>query len=344
MSLFRGKAEQKLIDKGLDPARLPPGQYLTEKWPVLDARTVPQTDLATWNFKVAGEVEEPVTLTYDELQALPQSEITVDIHCVTRWSRFDTSFRGVHWRELAALVRPKPSARFVLAQAEQGFTANQVVVDAEHPVDVGAEVRVRVEDVGAVGELALQLRVPLLHQLLGTLQRVVHGLSLCAPLLATPIGSRRAGCPDPWRYDAVAGAAARGAGAGSGRVHLRGEGRAARGRSPLARDPARPRRRAAARDHAARTAGDGRALRTGNEGLGDRARDLVARLPRARDRARCRPAVVPGWSRRLPACQRNRDHGGARPVQRPAARQERDRDRRHPARAACLRGGTRRRS
>ena len=124
MSLFRGKAEQKLIDKGLDPARLPPGQYLTEKWPVLHAGTVPRTDLSTWDFKITGEVAEPLTLTCDELQALPQTEITVDIHCVTRWSRFDTSFRGVHWRELAALVRPKPSARFVLAQAEQGFTAN----------------------------------------------------------------------------------------------------------------------------------------------------------------------------------------------------------------------------
>src|SRR3954462_4760725 len=124
MSLFRGKAEQKLIDKGLDPARLPPGQYLTEKWPVVHAGSVPQTDLATWDFKIGGEVEAPLTLKYDELQALPQSEITVDIHCVTRWSRFDTSFRGVHWRELAALVRPKPSARFVLAQAGQGFTAN----------------------------------------------------------------------------------------------------------------------------------------------------------------------------------------------------------------------------
>ena len=124
MSLFRGKAEQKLIDKGLDPARLPPGQYLTEKWPVLHAGTVPQTELATWDFKVSGEVEEPVTLTYDELMALPQTEITVDIHCVTRWSRFGTSFKGVHWRELAQLVRPKPSARFVVAHAEQGFTSN----------------------------------------------------------------------------------------------------------------------------------------------------------------------------------------------------------------------------
>jgi DMSO/TMAO reductase YedYZ molybdopterin-dependent catalytic subunit len=124
MSLFRGKAEQKLVERGLDPARLPPGQYLTEKWPVLHAGTVPQTDLASWDFKVFGEVDDPVTLTYDELQALPQTEITVDIHCVTRWSRFDTSFKGVRWRELAQLVRPKPAARFVVAHAEQGFTSN----------------------------------------------------------------------------------------------------------------------------------------------------------------------------------------------------------------------------
>jgi DMSO/TMAO reductase YedYZ molybdopterin-dependent catalytic subunit len=124
MSLFRSKAEQKLVERGLDPNRLPPGQYLTEKWPVLHAGTVPRTDLATWDFKVFGEVEEPLTLTYEQLQALAQSEITVDIHCVTRWSRFDASFKGVHWRELAKLVRPKPSARFVVAHAEQGFTSN----------------------------------------------------------------------------------------------------------------------------------------------------------------------------------------------------------------------------
>ena len=101
-----------------------PGQYLTEKWPVLHAGTVPQTDLATWDFRVFGEVDEPITLSYEELQALPTTEITTDIHCVTRWSRFDMPFQGVHWRELAKLVRPKPSAHFVLAHAEQGFTAN----------------------------------------------------------------------------------------------------------------------------------------------------------------------------------------------------------------------------
>jgi DMSO/TMAO reductase YedYZ molybdopterin-dependent catalytic subunit len=122
--LFRSKAEQKLVERGLDPARLPPGQYLTEKWPVLHAGTVPETDLSTWDFRVFGEVEEPVTLDYEELRALPPTEITVDIHCVTRWSRFDAAFRGVHWRELARLVRPKPTARFVVAHAEQGFTSN----------------------------------------------------------------------------------------------------------------------------------------------------------------------------------------------------------------------------
>jgi DMSO/TMAO reductase YedYZ molybdopterin-dependent catalytic subunit len=124
MTLFRTKVEQKLIEKGLDPARLPPGQYLTEKWPVLHAGTVPAADLAIWDFRVFGEVEHEITLTYDELRALPTTELTLDIHCVTRWSRFDTSFKGVHWRELAKLVRPKLSAQFVLAHAEQGFTSN----------------------------------------------------------------------------------------------------------------------------------------------------------------------------------------------------------------------------
>jgi DMSO/TMAO reductase YedYZ molybdopterin-dependent catalytic subunit len=124
MPLFRSKAEQKLVERGLDPERLPPGQYLTEKWPVLHAGSVPSTDLATWDFRVLGAVERPLTLTWDELRELPSTEITVDIHCVTRWSRFDTSFKGVHWRELAKLVEPKPNARFVVAHAEQGFTSN----------------------------------------------------------------------------------------------------------------------------------------------------------------------------------------------------------------------------
>jgi DMSO/TMAO reductase YedYZ molybdopterin-dependent catalytic subunit len=124
MPLFRSRAEQKVRDAGYDPARLPPGQYLTEKWPVLHAGSVPHADLATWDFTVTGEVENPLRLTFDELKALPQIDFTTDIHCVTRWSRFDTSFHGVHWRELAKLAKPKPSARFVVAHAEQGYTSN----------------------------------------------------------------------------------------------------------------------------------------------------------------------------------------------------------------------------
>jgi len=122
--MFRSRAERKVEEAGYDPARLPPGQYLTEKWPVLHAGTVPQTDLATWDRRVFGEVENPITLSWEELTALPTREITTDIHCVTRWSRFDTSFKGVHWSELAKLVQPKPTARFVVAHAEQDFTAN----------------------------------------------------------------------------------------------------------------------------------------------------------------------------------------------------------------------------
>jgi DMSO/TMAO reductase YedYZ molybdopterin-dependent catalytic subunit len=134
VTLFRSKAEAKLRERGFDPARLPPGQYLTEKWPVLHAGSVPKTDLAIWDFRVFGEVEEPLTLNWEQFQELPSTEITIDIHCVTRWSRFDTTFRGVHWSELAKLVRPNRSARYVVAHAEQEFTANVplAAIEDEH--------------------------------------------------------------------------------------------------------------------------------------------------------------------------------------------------------------------
>jgi DMSO/TMAO reductase YedYZ molybdopterin-dependent catalytic subunit len=130
--VFRSRAEKKVADAGYDPSRLPPGQYLTEKWPVLHAGTVPDTDLATWDFRVWGEVENPITLDWEQFNDLPSTENVQDIHCVTRWSRFDTRFGGVHWRELAELVRPKPGARYVIAHAEQGFTANVPLQFLEH--------------------------------------------------------------------------------------------------------------------------------------------------------------------------------------------------------------------
>jgi DMSO/TMAO reductase YedYZ molybdopterin-dependent catalytic subunit len=124
MALFRSKAEDKVRKAGYDPARLPPGQYLTDKWPVLHAGDVPDVDLATWTLEVTGDVDEPLSLTYEQLRELPATDVTTDIHCVTRWSRFDAEFKGVHWSELAKLCKPKPSARFAIAHAEQGFTAN----------------------------------------------------------------------------------------------------------------------------------------------------------------------------------------------------------------------------
>ncbi|MGZ4400599.1 MAG: sulfite oxidase-like oxidoreductase [Gaiellaceae bacterium] len=133
MPLFRSKAEKKVAEAGYDPARLPPGQYLTEKWPVLHAGGVPEVDLADWDFRVFGDVEQPLTLSYAELQALPQREVTVDIHCVTRWSRFDTRFKGVHWSELEQLCRPKAGVRFLIAHAEQGFSANMPLEAVRDP-------------------------------------------------------------------------------------------------------------------------------------------------------------------------------------------------------------------
>ena len=117
--MFRGKAEQKLLERGLDPSRLPPGQYLTDKWPVLHAGDVPQTDLATWDFTVFGEVEEPLRLSWDEFNALPRTESTQDIHCVTRWSRFDAQFAGVQHRPLVRQVLARREARRIQAALQQ---------------------------------------------------------------------------------------------------------------------------------------------------------------------------------------------------------------------------------
>jgi DMSO/TMAO reductase YedYZ molybdopterin-dependent catalytic subunit len=113
-----------VLEAGYDPARLPPGQYLTEKWPVLHAGSVPRTDLATWDFRVWGEVDEPLTLSWEEFSALPTVEVMQDIHCVTRWSRFDATFGGVAWSTIKERIGQRPSARYAIAHAEQGFTSN----------------------------------------------------------------------------------------------------------------------------------------------------------------------------------------------------------------------------
>ena len=112
-------------------ARTPPGQTLTEKWPVLHYGSVPRVDLSRWRFRIFGLVEEPVELTYDQIMALPKTEVTRDIHCVTTWSRLDNTFEGIPFRDLLALVKPLPEARFVLVHAEYGFTTNLPLEDLD---------------------------------------------------------------------------------------------------------------------------------------------------------------------------------------------------------------------
>ena len=117
LPLFRSKAEDKVRDAGYDPARLPPGQYLTEKWPVLHAGAS-RTSTSRPGTARHRLVEEPITLELRRAAALPATEVTTDIHCVTRWSRFDARFQGVHWRELARSARRSRPASFVVAHAE----------------------------------------------------------------------------------------------------------------------------------------------------------------------------------------------------------------------------------
>jgi len=106
--------------------RLPPGQAATLKFPVLHYGSVPPFDPKTWDFRVWGEVEEPVRLTWDEFSRLPRTKVKMDIHCVTGWSKFDVAWEGVTLNTLMkeGIFKPLPTAQFVLQHAEQGFTAN----------------------------------------------------------------------------------------------------------------------------------------------------------------------------------------------------------------------------
>lgn len=122
-SIFhRREEEQRIRSEG----RLPPGQSLTEKFPVLHYGPVPSFDAATWDFQVNGLVEQPLRLSWDEFNQLPRSTITMDLHCVTRWSKVDTTWEGVSMRTLIerGLVKPLPAAKYVVQHAEYGFTVN----------------------------------------------------------------------------------------------------------------------------------------------------------------------------------------------------------------------------
>ncbi len=104
--------------------RLPEGQSLTEKFPILTYGPTPTFDPATWDLRVFGAVKAEKRWTWDEFQQLPTGRMTVDIHCVTRWSKFDTAWEGVMFRDFLRLLQLTDEARFVIAHCEYGYTTN----------------------------------------------------------------------------------------------------------------------------------------------------------------------------------------------------------------------------
>jgi DMSO/TMAO reductase YedYZ molybdopterin-dependent catalytic subunit len=122
-SFFQRKQDE---DRVRQEGRLPPGQSLTHKFPVLHYGPVPGFNPATWDFRAWGEVEQPLRLTWDEFSQLPRTRLKMDIHCVTRWSKFDTEWEGVAVRTLVdqGLLKLLPTARFAMQHAEYGFTVN----------------------------------------------------------------------------------------------------------------------------------------------------------------------------------------------------------------------------
>jgi DMSO/TMAO reductase YedYZ molybdopterin-dependent catalytic subunit len=130
MLAARGRKQAEKL--GIDAARVPPGQYLTERFPVLTVGPNPKYDLERWDFTVFGEVEREVKLSWDELNALPQHDVTLDIHCVTRWSKLDTTWTGVRVKEVLDLAGLKPSGTHVMAYSDGGYTTNvplEAVID-----------------------------------------------------------------------------------------------------------------------------------------------------------------------------------------------------------------------
>ncbi|HYB60971.1 MAG TPA: sulfite oxidase-like oxidoreductase [Methylomirabilota bacterium] len=138
MVFGEGSERKNLERKMRDEGRLPPGQSATLKWPVLHEGSIPSFNPQTWDFRVGGLVEKPVRLNWEEFNRLPQIEIVTDIHCVTRWSRFDNRWQGVPFTEVMRLAVPKPDARFVMVHAEQGFTANVPLEDLMRPTTLFA--------------------------------------------------------------------------------------------------------------------------------------------------------------------------------------------------------------
>jgi DMSO/TMAO reductase YedYZ molybdopterin-dependent catalytic subunit len=119
---FRGRSRS---DAPAD--RVPPGQYVTEDFPVLSAGPTPHTPIDTWTFTINGAIDEPLSWTWDEFRALPSEQVTKDIHCVTKWSKLDTQWEGVSIDTLLGGIETE--ADYVLAFCDGGYTTNLPLED-----------------------------------------------------------------------------------------------------------------------------------------------------------------------------------------------------------------------
>lgn len=121
----------RLDARTTDKDRLPPGQVLTQKWPVLHYQHVPRVDTGTWRLQVTGHVDTPLSLSWAELLALPQRDVLCDMHCVTRWSRYDNTFRGVPVREILRLAGKRADAEAAMIHGAEGYTTNLPMSDLD---------------------------------------------------------------------------------------------------------------------------------------------------------------------------------------------------------------------
>jgi DMSO/TMAO reductase YedYZ molybdopterin-dependent catalytic subunit len=124
MPISRGFQRRRVSEA--DPSRIPPGQYVTGDFPVLSAGPTPHTPLAEWTFAIQGAAE-PVSWTWEEFRALPTETVTADIHCVTKWSKLDTTWEGVSVDTLLDAVEHEPE--YVLAFCDGGYTTNLPLED-----------------------------------------------------------------------------------------------------------------------------------------------------------------------------------------------------------------------
>jgi len=113
--------------RDVDPARVPPGQYVVDDFPVLSAGPTPRTSIADWSLTIEGAVDASRTWSWDELQALPQETFTTDIHCVTKWSKLDTTWTGVSLDVL--LDEVSTEAAYLTAWCDGDYTTNLALED-----------------------------------------------------------------------------------------------------------------------------------------------------------------------------------------------------------------------